>query len=113
MKINFLVTFGLVFALISCKDKSPAPVCSDSGKFIMSLKNEKGKILYDTKYKEYRIHFSNDGSLEFNAVGSPCNLREEYKIEANIIFSAYFFEKTSRDSNDKAYSMAIREFEFY
>ncbi len=88
MKRKFLLlALCLNFA---CGDNRPDVRCPGAGDFVMTLKNEPGRIITDTSGKFY-LHFSPDGSLQYNTRAYPCNLSLNFQTEINVFFDGDFY----------------------
>lgn len=103
MNIKYLKFLALIFILLSCADKTPPPGCNGAGKFVMTLKNQKGRIIPDTLSKTFNLHFSADGSLEHNLVAVPCNLPLNFQSTVNVMFDGNFYEMPADSSKFSLY----------
>lgn len=110
----FLGAISFITAIfISCKE-APSPQCGTSGNFIMTLKNEKGRVMRDSLKKTYYIHFNTEGGLAYTMKGYACNLPLEFQDEVNVIFDADVFEYKLDSAITKDYfSMNIRSIDYY
>lgn len=107
-----LLTFFLLITFFSCSRSYPKPDCSNFGQFVMSIKNQKAAIKYNTDYKKFVLHFSLDGSLESNLIGVPCKLDSSYQGNVDVYINADLFKLSDSTKNDSVYAVTIRKIEF-
>ncbi len=99
----------LLLLLSACTDKRPEARCAEAGLFVMTLKNEPGRILPDSSGKFY-IHFSPDGSLHYNTRAYPCNLARDFQADLNVFFDGDFYE--NKKDSTAGYVVYIRDMDY-
>lgn len=108
------VLFLFILVWQSCTDKTPEPQCSHSGDFIMSLQNEKGRVMLDSVSNQYYLLFTVGGGMAFNSQAVSCNLPSGYQVNGNVLFDGDFFEYQGDSLGTKGlplYSVSITEIE--
>lgn len=101
---------GILFLNLACADKRPEARCSGAGPFVMTLKNEPGRILPDSSSGKYYLHFSPDGRMIYNVRAYPCNLSRDFQTDVNVFFDGDFYEQGTDTTAD--FIVYIRDMEY-
>lgn len=101
---------SILFLNLACADKRPEARCPGAGAFVMTLKNEPGRVIPDTRTGKYYIHFSPDGRLNYNTRAYPCNLPGDFRAELNVFFDGDFFEPGTDTTAD--FIVYIRDIDY-
>ncbi|MCD8541122.1 MAG: hypothetical protein LRY55_16215 [Leadbetterella sp.] len=91
---------SILFLTAACSDNRPEVRCPGAGDFVMTLKNEEGRILPDKRTGKYYLHFSPDGRMEYNTTAYPCNLSRDFQGEVNVYFDGDFYEAGTDSTAD-------------
>lgn len=92
----YIILFLWIFC--ACSSTTPEPVC-EAGSFVMTLKNQDGKIMFDSLVNSYAVKFSTDGSLAYNLVAVPCRLSAEFRGDFDVVFDGDIFGYSPDGSN--------------
>jgi len=98
-----------ILLLTACTDKTPEARCEGAGDFVMTLKDEPGRVIPDKNGKFY-IHFSPEGNLHYNLRAYPCNLEKDFRADLNVFFDGDFFESLKDSATD--YVVYIRDMDY-
>lgn len=100
---------AILFLNVACADKRPEARCQGAGSFVMTLKNEPGRVQPD-KTGKYYLHFSPDGGLNYNTRAYPCNLPQDFQIEINVFFDGDFYAPEADSTAD--FVVYIRDIDY-
>ncbi|WP_367915636.1 hypothetical protein [Leadbetterella sp. DM7] len=101
---------SILFLNIACGDQRPGAKCPDAGPFVMTLKNEPGRIAPDSTGKNFYLYFSTEGSLTYTMRAAPCNLGKEFRAEVNVFFDGDFYKTRTGSAGD--YIVYIRDMDY-
>lgn len=76
----------------------------------MTLKNEPGRVIPDKRTGKHYLHFSPDGSLNYNTRAYPCNLPRDFQTEINVFFNGDFYEYEADSTAD--FIVYIRDIDY-
>lgn len=75
----------LIMSLLNCKDKAEDMGSCFPGKAIKSVKNQKGRIHYNTDEKKYAVYVSIPGTYDSVDAGFICDRADTLKTEGLLI----------------------------
>ena len=119
-RLQEILLWIALFAIVGCGEETSSPAANGcySGKVIKSVKNQKGRMVYDSTEKQYIVHVSIPGTYDSVDAGVLCDKLEDFEKEEGltmITFDGQYFtyngNRVPQIAGLKYYYLKITDFE--